>query len=441
MAVRVGMVSLGCPKNQVDAELMLSLLREEGFELTPDAGLADVVIVNTCGFIEDAKKESIENILEFCTLKKEGRIKCVVVTGCLAERYREEVAKEIPEADVILGIGANAEIVGAVKRALEGEKLCSFPEKDKLPLNGARVLTTLPFYAYLKIAEGCDNRCTYCAIPMIRGRFRSRPMEEIVKEAEGLAAGGVKELVVVAQDTTRYGEDLYGSLMLPELLRRLCRIDGFAWIRVLYCYPERITDELLDVMASEEKIAKYIDIPLQHANGQVLRRMNRSGDAQSLTALMRKIRQRVPGITLRTTLIAGFPGETKEQFAELASFVKEVEFDRLGCFAYSVEEGTPAAALPEQLSEGEKKRRAEIIMDGQYDIMRRKNEALVGRAMTVLVEGFDKYAACWFGRSEADAPDIDGKVFIRSDRPLAPGRFVQVLVDEVLDLDLLATVL
>lgn len=441
MAVRVGMVSLGCPKNQVDAELMLSLLREEGFELTSDAGLADVVIVNTCGFIEDAKKESIENILEFCTLKKEGRIKCVVVTGCLAERYREEVAKEIPEADVILGIGANAEIVGAVKRALEGEKLCSFPEKDKLPLNGARVLTTLPFYAYLKIAEGCDNRCTYCAIPMIRGRFRSRPMEEIVKEAEGLAAGGVKELVVVAQDTTRYGEDLYGSLMLPELLRRLCGIDGFAWIRVLYCYPERITDELLDVMASEEKIAKYIDIPLQHANGQVLRRMNRSGDAQSLTALMRKIRQRVPGITLRTTLIAGFPGETKEQFAELASFVKEVEFDRLGCFAYSVEEGTPAAALPEQLSEGEKKRRAEIIMDGQYDIMRRKNEALVGRAMTVLVEGFDKYAACWFGRSEADAPDIDGKVFIRSERPLAPGRFVQVLVDEVLDLDLLATVL
>lgn len=441
MAVKVGMVSLGCPKNQVDAELMLSLLREEGFELTSDAGLADVVIVNTCGFIEDAKKESIENILEFCTLKKEGRIKCVVVTGCLAERYREEVAKEIPEADVILGIGANAEIVNAVKRALEGEKLCSFPEKDKLPLNGARVLTTLPFYAYLKIAEGCDNRCTYCAIPMIRGRFRSRPMEEIVKEAEGLAAGGVKELVVVAQDTTRYGEDLYGSLMLPELLRRLCRIDGFAWIRVLYCYPERITDELLDVMAGEGKIAKYIDIPLQHANGQVLRRMNRSGDAQSLTALMRKIRQRVPGITLRTTLIAGFPGETKEQFAELASFVKEVEFDRLGCFAYSVEEGTPAAALPEQLSEGEKKRRAEIIMDGQYDIMRRKNEALVGRAMTVLVEGFDKYAACWFGRSEADAPDIDGKVFIRSERPLAPGRFVQVLVDEVLDLDLLATVL
>ncbi|MFQ8599819.1 MAG: MiaB/RimO family radical SAM methylthiotransferase [Oscillospiraceae bacterium] len=254
------------------------------------------------------------------------------------------------EADVILGIGANAEIVGAVKRALEGEKLCSFRE-GQASLKRRAVLTTLPFYAYLKIAEGCDNRCTYCAIPMIRGRFRSRPMEEIVKEAEGLAAGGVKELVVVAQDTTRYGEDLYGSLMLPELLRRLCGIDGFAWIRVLYCYPERITDELLDVMASEEKIAKYIDIPLQHANGQVLRRMNRSGDAQSLTALMRKIRQRVPGITLRTTLIAGFPGETKEQFAELASFVKEVEFDRLGCFAYSVEEGTPAAALLEHLRE------------------------------------------------------------------------------------------
>ncbi len=441
MAVKVGMVSLGCPKNQVDAELMLSLLREEGFELTSDAGLAEVVIVNTCGFIEDAKKESIENILEFCTLKQEGRIQCVVVTGCLAERYREEVANEIPEADVILGIGANAEIVDAVKRALAGEKLCYFPEKDKLPLSGARVLTTLPFYAYLKIAEGCDNRCTYCAIPMIRGRFRSRPMEEIVKEAEGLAAGGVKELVVVAQDTTRYGEDLYGALMLPELLRRLCRIDGFAWIRVLYCYPERITDALLDVMASEEKIAKYIDIPLQHANEQVLRRMNRSGDARSLVALMHKIRRRVPGITLRTTLIAGFPGETKEQFAELASFVKEVEFDRLGCFAYSVEEGTPAAALPGQLSEGEKKRRAEIIMDGQYDIMRRKNEALVGRAMTVLVEGYDKYAACWFGRSEADAPDIDGKVFIRSEKPLSPGRFVQVYVDEVLDLDLLATVL
>lgn len=439
MAIKVGMVSLGCPKNQVDAEILLHALRERGYELTPEAGLADVVVINTCGFIESAKQESIENILEFCTLKKEGRVKVIAVTGCLAERYREELAEEIPEADVVLGIGSNEQLCDAIERALQGEKVLSFGEKEALPLSGERVLSTLPFYAYLKIAEGCDNCCSYCAIPMIRGRFRSRPMEDILAEAESLAARGVKELVVVAQDTTRYGEDLYGGYQLAELLQNLARIDGFRWIRTLYCYPERITDELLDVIASEPKLLKYLDIPIQHANGELLAAMNRTGDHAWLTGLMAHIREKVPGIVLRTTLIAGFPGETEEQFGELCDFVREVQFERLGCFAYSAEEGTPAAEFPDQVDEEVKSRRAEHIMEIQLPIMERFNETMVGRRIPAVIEGYDKYAKIYFGRSEYDAPDIDGKLFVRSDRPLSMGEFVEVTVDDVLDYDLLAT--
>lgn len=439
-SVKIGMVSLGCPKNQVDAELMLALIRESGYEFTNDAGMADVVIVNTCGFIESAKQESIDNILEFCALKQEGKVKCVVVTGCLAERYRDEILKEIPEADVVLGIGSNKEIVAAIERGLAGERFSSYGKKTDLPLEGKRVLTTLPYYAYLKIAEGCSNCCTYCAIPSIRGGFRSRELDAVVAEAEGLARQGVKELVVVAQDTTRYGEDLYGKPMLAELLARLCRIEGLKWIRTLYCYPERITDELLDVIAREEKLVKYLDIPLQHCNKEVLAAMNRAGDRESLTALMKHIREKIPGITLRTTLIAGFPGETEEQFAELMEFVHEVEFERLGCFAYSAEEGTRAALMENQLPEKVKLRRADHIMEQQMFINERKNQAELGKRKTVIVEGYDKYGGVYFGRTEADAPDIDGKIFFSAEGPLKMGEFVRVQVEDVLDYDLIGRV-
>lgn len=434
---KIGMVSLGCSKNQVDAERMLAMIQDAGHELCTDSGLCDAVIVNTCGFIEDAKQESIEHILEFGALKQEGRIKVIAVTGCLAERYREEVAKEIPEADVILGIGCNQNIVEAIEKALAGEKTLAFGEKESLSLEGKRIISNLSFYAYLKVAEGCDNRCSYCAIPLIRGGFRSRPMENIIAEAKELAEGGVTELNVVAQDTTRYGEDLYGRLMLPELLRELCKIEKLRWVRVLYCYPERVTDELLEVMAAEPKIVKYMDIPVQHVSGRILKAMNRRGDAESLTSLMHKIRARVPGIALRTTLIAGFPGETEEDFAQLMEFVRAVEFDRLGCFAYSQEEDTPAAELAEQIDEETKQERCSHIMDVQMEIMDRRAQIWVGQTMDVLCEGFDRYAEAWFGRGYMDAPDIDTKVFFTTKTPVKPGDYVRVRVDDVLDGDLI----
>lgn len=441
MSTKVGMVSLGCPKNQVDAEILLANFKKAGFEITADAGLADVVVVNTCGFIEDAKKESIENILEFCTLKNEGRIKCVAVTGCLAERYRDEVAAEIPEADVILGIGANADLVQAVQAVLDGKKdrVTSFPNRCDLPLEGARILTTLPFFAYLKIAEGCDNCCSYCAIPAIRGPFRSREMEHVVSEAKRLAQSGVTELVLVAQDTTRYGEDLYGASVLPRLLDELNAIEGLHWIRVLYCYPERITDELIDSIARNDKVVKYLDIPIQHCNEDVLRAMRRVGNRKTLETLIKKLRERIPGITLRTTLIAGFPGETKPQFAELCQFVKDMKFEHLGCFAYSQEEGTPAAEMPDQIDVHEKRRRAEIIMTEQSVINERRNQKMVGKTVEAVVEGFDRYAECYFGRTAADAPDIDGKLFFTAPAGTAVGSYVTVRIEDVLDYDLIGT--
>ena len=438
MAIRVGMVSLGCPKNQVDAEVMLAKMKKAGFELVPDAAMADVVVINTCGFIEEAKQESIDQILEFAKLKEEGRIKKLIVTGCLSERYQNELADEMPEVDAVLGIGANTDIVGLItKTVLEGERVESFPPKEVLPLEGERVLTTLPHYAYLKIAEGCDNRCTYCAIPYIRGPYRSRPMESVVAEAEELAAKGVKEIVLVAQDTTRYGEDLYGGKsMLPELLRRLCRIDGVHWYRILYAYPDWISDELLEVMASEPKIAKYLDLPLQHVDAEVLKRMNRHGSVEETTALIRRIREKVPGITLRTTLLVGFPGETKKQFGELCEWVKEMKIERLGCFAYSQEEGTPAAKLSGQLPEEEKQRRADIVMQTQMDIHERNNQKMIGKTVEIMVDGFDKYAECFFGRGEADAPEIDGQIFFHSTTPHEFGDLVRVKITETLDYDL-----
>ena len=437
MAVRVGMVSLGCAKNQVDGEMLMASLKNADYELSDDAALADVAIINTCGFIESAKAESIEEILELVTLKKEGRIKKIVVTGCLSQRYQQEIRKEIPEVDAVVGIGANGEIAEIIGKIMEGETQDVFPEKEKMPLCGDRELSTPSYFAYLKIAEGCDNRCTYCAIPLIRGGYRSRTIENIVEEAQKLVDDGAKELIVIAQDTSRYGLDLYGELKLPELLRQLCRIEKLRWVRLLYCYPDTVTDELLDVMASEEKIVKYIDLPLQHASGRVLKAMNRRGDKESLLKLIAHMREKVPGLILRTTLITGFPGETEEDFTELSEFVQEVRFDRLGCFAYSQEEETPAALLPDPIAEETKNRRAEIIMEQQMEIMQQKGEEMIGKAVTVLTEGFDRYAECYFGRTAADSPDIDGKVFFtaQGNKPYF-GQFVKVRIEDCMDCDL-----
>lgn len=437
MAIKVSMISLGCSKNQVDAEMLLADLSKNGFELKGDVSNCDSVIINTCGFIQSAKEEAIENILEMIELKKEGTIKTIVITGCLAERYKDEIAKEFPEVDAVLGIGSNSEICQAIKNALDNKKTFSFNPKENLSLNGDRILTTLPHYAYLKVAEGCDNRCSYCAIPDIRGRFRSRKKEDIIKEAEWLASQGVKEVIVVAQDTTRYGQDLYGSYQLASLLKELCKIDGIEWIRTLYCYPDKITDELLSVMASEPKLVKYFDIPIQHCNGEVLKSMNRGMDKETLVNLFKNIREKVDGITLRTTLITGYPGETVEQFEELCEFVDEIKFDRLGCFSYSAEEGTKAALMDNQIDDEVKEHRAETIMNQQSIIMERLNQQKVNTVIKVIVEGFDKYGECYFGRSQADAPDIDGKIFFTSEKSHVLGDFVNIFIDDVLDYDLI----
>ncbi len=433
------MVSLGCPKNQMDAELMLASLYEAGMEITPDSGLADVVVINTCGFIEDAKKEAIENILEFAALKKEGRIRGIVVTGCMAQRYGQMVAEELPECNAVLGLGANRDIVEAVKTAYAGGSMHSFPSLDSWSLDGKRIQSTPHYFAYLRIADGCDNRCTYCAIPLIRGGLRSRKRENVIAEAKALAVAGVKEIVIIAQDPTVYGEDIYGERQLPALLTELCRIDGIEWIRLLYCYPEHITDELLTVMAREPKIVKYLDMPIQHASGRVLHAMNRHTDKEALTALIRHIRETVPGITLRTTVMVGFPGETEEDFEELSAFVSEVQFDRLGCFTYSPEEGTPAAALPDQVPEKVKQKRCDHIMEKQAHIVDALEEAQIGQTVRVLVEGYDRLAESWFGRSAAHAPEIDGNIFFSVQPGCRPqtGDFVNVTVTDRLDWDLI----
>ena len=436
MNYKAGIVSLGCAKNQVDAEMLLFSLKQKGFELVDDPAKADAVIVNTCGFIESAKQESIDEIIELGKLKREGKIKAIIVTGCLAERYQNEITKQLYEVDAAVGIGANSKIADIVLDALGGNKTELFPSKLELPLEGGRIQSTPPYTAYLKIAEGCDNRCTYCAIPLIRGGFRSREPENVIEEAKQLAEKGVRELNVIAQDTTRYGEDLFGKPYLAKLLKELCKIEKLRWIRVLYCYPERVTDELIDVMANEEKIVKYIDLPLQHCNAEILKSMNRRGSRESLTALLNKIRDRIPNVVLRTTFISGFPGETEEQFEELCEFAKEIEFDRLGCFPYSQEEDTPAAAFPNQLDEETKQNRADIIMEQQQLIMTRRCEKLVGTTAEVLVEGFDRIAGCWYGRTYADAPEVDGCVFFTTDgKKPSIGSFVNVKITDTMGID------
>ena len=434
---KVSMVSLGCPKNQVDAEMMLSSLKNAGFEISTEEAQADAIIINTCGFIEAAKAEAIENILEAAEYKKDGNCKALIVTGCLAERYKDDVTEEIPEVDVCVGLGSNSKIAEIVKKAIEGEKVNSYGEKTDLELSGERILGGYPFSTYLKIADGCDNCCTYCAIPEIRGKMRSRTIEDCVAEAEKLAEKGVTELIVVAQDTTAYGTDIYGKPMLSELLRRLCKIEKLHWIRTLYTYPDKIDDELLDTVSQEDKLIKYFDIPLQHIDGEILKRMNRKGDKKSISDLIDKIRERITSVTLRTTLITGFPGESDEQFCELAEFVKEKRFDRLGCFTYSPEEGTIAAEFDNQIDEQTKNDRMENIMELQMGIAAEKNEEKIGSVTEVLIEGWDDYIKCYFGRTVADAPEVDGKIFFMSSRQLEIGEYVFVRINDCLDYDLL----
>lgn len=442
MATKVGIISLGCAKNQVDAEMLLYKIREAGYELSDDPGICDIAIVNTCGFIESAKQESIDEILELATLKREGQIKKLIVTGCLAERYNNELMKEMCEIDAVVGIGGNNDIVDVLNKVMEDEKVNFHPDKLLMPLEGKRLQSTPSHTAYIKISEGCDNRCTYCAIPLIRGGHRSRKMEDIVLEATDLAKKGVKELNVIAQDTTRYGMDLYGEYRLAKLLKELCKIDGFKWIRVLYCYPDKITDELIDVIKTEDKICKYIDIPLQHCNKDVLRRMNRSGDKESLLALINKLRKEIPDIVIRTTFIAGFPGETEEEFTELCEFAKEAKFQRMGCFPYSVEEGTPAAEFPNQLDEETKAHRAEVIMDQQSYIMDEYLESQIGKEMEILCEGYDRYAECYFGRGYCDAPDVDTVTFFTTtgEKPKV-GEFYKVEITDFIDSSLVGEII
>ena len=437
--IKVGMVSLGCSKNQVDAELMMGRMAKEGLELCGDLSRCQAVVVNTCGFIEAAKAESIETILEFCKLKEEGAIRCVVVTGCLAERYREELVREIPEADVVLGIGSNSDIAAAIRRALDGDRVVEFGDKGALSLEGERLLANAPYFAYVKVAEGCDNRCSYCAIPLIRGGYRSRPMEKIVEEARALAKSGVKELNLVAQDTSRYGLDLYGEYRLPQLIDQVCAIPEVEWVRILYCYPSRITDELIETMARQPKVVKYIDIPIQHASARVLREMNRTGSREEILDLCRRMREGIPGVVLRTTLIAGFPGETEEDFEELCRLVEEARFERLGCFAYSQEEDTPAGEREDQVDPQVRQRRAEIIMEKQMNIAFAFAQSCVGRTLDVLVEG--KKGRLWYGRSYMDAPDIDTRVYFTSGKKYVPGEMVCVIIKDSKEYDLLGEAL
>ncbi len=437
MSQKIAIMSLGCPKNQCDAELMLYNLRQAGYELSEDVGLCDSAIVNTCGFIESAKSEAIEEIVELGKLKAEGRIQALVVTGCLAERYRDDILEEMPEVNAVVGIGANSSIAEVCRRALEGERFSLYGEKSEHTMEGGRIQSTPPFYAYLRIADGCDNRCSYCAIPGIRGGFRSRPMENIIEEAKYMVSGGVKELILVAQDTTRYGEDLYGELRLPELLEELCKIEELVWIRLLYCYPDRVTDRLLEVMAAQPKIVKYMDIPLQHCSENILRAMNRKGSSESLLALVEHIREKVPGIHLRTTMMVGFPGETRKDIEELALFVRKARFEKLGVFVWSAEEDTPAYDLPGRVSEKEGSRRQDIIMEEQSRVIDSHGEEMIDREITVVVEGFDRLAECCFGRSELDAPDIDGKVFFTAEgERMNVGDLVRVRIIDHMECDL-----
>lgn len=435
MNFKVGMISLGCPKNQVDGEVMLKKLNKCGFDIAQSIEDSDVMIINTCGFIEDAKREAIETILEVAEYKNVGLISAIVVTGCLAERYQDEILKEIPEVDSVIGIGADRDIVKVCQKALIGVQTSFYPDKKYLLLEGDRMLSTPPHWAYLKISDGCDNKCSYCAIPGIRGGYIERDMESIIAEANKLVASGVKELIIIAQDTTKYGLKLYGEYKLAELLKELVKIDGIEWIRLFYCYPDRVTDELIDVIASEEKVCSYIDIPLQHCNNDILKSMNRYGSYDSLKKLLTKMKTKIPNLSLRTTFMVGFPGETEEQFEELCRFVKDIEFDKMGCFTYSPEEDTPAFDFDNQIDEDIKKRRAEVLMDIQYSITENANKKRIGNIYKVVVD--EKDGDKYIGRSYLDSPEIDSGIIITSERALSSGEFINVKITDYDGYDLI----
>ena len=434
---KVGMISLGCPKNQVDAERMLAQLDKNEFEIADCYDGVDAVIINTCGFIDAAKQEAIENILEMAQLKEEGTVKKIIVTGCLAQRYEEEIFNEIPEVDAVAGIGADGKIADIVKKVIEGEKIYDMPDKEELPLVGERLLTTPEYWSYLKIADGCSNRCTYCSIPSIRGNFRSVEFETLVDEAKQLAAAGTKELILIAQDTTNYGVDLYGRLRLPELLDALCEVDGIEWIRMLYCYPDKITDELLETISRQPKVLPYIDLPLQHADDGILKAMNRRGDSAFLRETIGRIRSALPDAVIRTTFIVGFPGEGEKEFENLAEFINEIEFDRLGCFEFSPQEGTPAYDLGDPVDNETKLRRGEIIMQDQLEIVTLKNNERIGKTYRVLVESYDPYSDSYSGRTYMDAPEIDGTVSFTTNKNYEVGDFADVVIIGVNDYDLI----
>ena len=436
--MKILFISLGCDKNLVDTEVMLGLLASRGYEMTDDETQADIIVINTCCFIHDAKEESIQNILEMAEYKKSGRAKALIVTGCLAQRYRQEILDEIPEVDEVLGTTAYDKILDAVDAALAGKQEVMLSDIDALPLpDTKRLVTTGGHFAYLKIAEGCDKHCTYCIIPKIRGNFRSVPMERLVKEAEGLAEQGVKELILVAQETTLYGKDLYGEKSLHVLLRELAKISGIRWIRILYCYPEEITDELIQVMKEEPKVCHYLDLPIQHANDEILKRMGRRTSKQELVDIIGKLRREIPDICLRTTLITGFPGETKEQHEELMDFVDEMEFDRLGVFTYSPEEDTPAAVMPDQIDEEVKEKRQAELMELQQDIAFDNAQDMVDREVLVMIEGKVADENAYVGRTYRDAPNVDGLIFINTDEELLSGDFARVKVTGAVDYDLI----
>ncbi|MDO4787656.1 MAG: 30S ribosomal protein S12 methylthiotransferase RimO [Johnsonella sp.] len=442
--MKVCLISLGCDKNLVDSEQMLGLMSERGYSYTDDTEKADIIIINTCCFILDAKEESVEAILETAKLKEKGRLKALIVTGCLAQKYREEIREEIPEVDALLGTSSYDKIGEVLDRILEKREdkdkksPDEFLDLDRLPpLAAKRVYSTGGWYAYLKIAEGCDKHCTYCIIPSLRGRFRSYPMEALVEEAKQLAESGIKELILVAQETTVYGKDLYGKKSLAELLRRLAAIEGLQWIRILYCYPEEIDEELIEVMASEEKICKYLDIPIQHASDRILRRMGRRTDKAALIRVIEKLRSAIPDITLRTTLITGFPGESEEESEELLDFVSKMEFERLGVFCYSAEEGTPAAEFENQIEEEVKEERKASIMELQQMISAKKLKAMVGREMDVLIEGKLSDEDVYVGRTYMDIPGVDGYIFVNSEREHMSGEFIKARVTASSEYDLI----
>ena len=437
---KIGFISLGCSKNLVDTEVMLHKLHSAGYEITPEESEAEIIVINTCGFIESAKREAIDNILDAAELKEWGKCRHIIATGCLAERYREQLLDEMPEVDAVLGVGSLDDIVAACEAVMRGEKYVSFKDKNTSTLGGDRILTTDPHTAYMKIAEGCDNCCTYCAIPLIRGKLRSRPIEDLVAEAKDMEALGVRELNLIAQDTTRYGLDLYGEYKLDELVRRITAETNIPWIRLLYCYPDKITDGLIRELRENDRLVKYMDIPVQHISDKILSAMNRHGDKQTILDAIRRLREGVPGIVLRTTAMVGFPGESEEDFCELCEFIKEVRFDRFGAFTYSAEEDTPAAAFEGQIDEQVKQDRYDALMQTQLTVAEELSAERIGQTLTVLCDGFDTVAEIYYGRSYADAPDVDGRVYFKSKKKIAPGEFVEVRVTETLDYDLVGEV-